>query len=515
MVVKPADDGGASPVSPYDYHDLSLQDLRNVLSLSSAAITNVQNSWLSLATNLTNNVIKPLELAIASLDTWQSAQASKPFKDRANEILAFGKQIVNAAHQEGENFNDLSRTFHTSAWFLGISINDMNTLHNLAESALQEWSRDLYVLVGYLSRQTTGAQSGGSDTIGNFSGYASWQALPNQPVINFQYLYGHGQSGSYPGFVQFSGTVHPQTSRVDITAQAGPYPAKTLTGLIMYDDWSDGDWAARTFPDTHRDQLAALLNQVAGSSYTPLVRQFPQLPSAPWLKGSQNSNDPGGPGSGPGYTGGSAGSLPTGSGSTGLPGLGGTKGSVGSPAGTGTGTGLPGLPGSGSIGSPSGSAGNPFGGPGSGHVGDPTQLAGYTPPSAGSGSLGSLGTPTSGFGSGNIGSPGGLGGGSLGSLGGVGGAGSLGSAGSLAGGGFGTASGAAGGLDAGGAVAGETASGLAATTGRSSMPMMPPMMPPQAGNQDRDRQRKSWLPEDEDIWGTDAGGVPPVISGDA
>ena len=46
------------------------------------------------------------------------------------------------------------------------------------------------------------------------------------------------------------------------------------------------------------------------------------------------------------------------------------------------------------------------------------------------------------------------------------------------------------------------------------MPMMPPMMPQQGGNQDRDRQRKSWLPEDEDIWGTDAGGVPPVISGD-
>ncbi len=44
--------------------------------------------------------------------------------------------------------------------------------------------------------------------------------------------------------------------------------------------------------------------------------------------------------------------------------------------------------------------------------------------------------------------------------------------------------------------------------------MMPPMMP-QQGNQDRDRQRKSWLPEDEDIWGTDAAGVPPVISGDA
>lgn len=45
--------------------------------------------------------------------------------------------------------------------------------------------------------------------------------------------------------------------------------------------------------------------------------------------------------------------------------------------------------------------------------------------------------------------------------------------------------------------------------------MMPPMMPPGAGNQDKDRQRKSWLPEDEDIWGTEEDTVPPVISGDS
>jgi hypothetical protein len=42
------------------------------------------------------------------------------------------------------------------------------------------------------------------------------------------------------------------------------------------------------------------------------------------------------------------------------------------------------------------------------------------------------------------------------------------------------------------------------------------MMPPMGmGNSDKDRQRKSWLPEDEDIWGGDGTAVPPVISGDS
>ena len=321
--LRPADDGLTQPTSPYDYHDMSLQDLRNVLSLSPTGIKTVQDAWQQLSANMTNVLTGPavsLEQALTLLKGWDSKLASKPFKDRAGQILDFGKQIASAAHQASEGFNDLSRTFHTSALFLAMSIEDMNSVHALAESALQEWSRDLYVLVETLSGQTYGAPGfNSSDTIGGFNGYASWQGVPNSPEINFQYLYGQGQKGSYPGVVQFSGQVRPQYSlaRVDITAQAGPYGPKTLTNVIMHDDWSDAGWAGRTFPDTHRDQLANLLNQVAGSSYTPVVGQFPQLPQATWLTdgqgngGSGNGSGNGGPGGVPGYTGGAAGSSIT------------------------------------------------------------------------------------------------------------------------------------------------------------------------------------------------------------
>jgi hypothetical protein len=44
--------------------------------------------------------------------------------------------------------------------------------------------------------------------------------------------------------------------------------------------------------------------------------------------------------------------------------------------------------------------------------------------------------------------------------------------------------------------------------------MMPPMMPYGMQGGTGERQRKSWLPEDEDIWGVDAAVVPPVISGE-
>jgi hypothetical protein len=530
--LRPADDGPTQPTSPYDYHDMSLQDLRSALSVSPTEVKTVQDAWQQLSTNMNNVLTGPavsLEQALTLLKGWDSKLASKPFKDRAGQILDFGKQIASAAHQASEGFNDLSRTFHTSAWFLSMSIADMNSVHALAENALTEWSRDLYILVGYLSRQTYGTSGvNSSDTIGGFNGYASWEGVQNQPEINFQYLYGQGQKGSYPGIVQFSGQVRPQYSRVDITALAGPYGPKTMTNLIMYNDWNDEGWAGRTFSDTHRDQLANLLNQVAGSSYTPLVGQFPQLPQATWLTDGQgngsssNGSSNGGPGSVPGYTGGAAGTLPgagLGSGS-----LGGTSPGSGSLGGTGYGTGgagspsatMPGTgPGAGSAGSapgtgigpvvpPGGGSAGQLGNPASVGIGTPTHLASYTPPASSSGGLGGLSSPGS-FGSGAAGGLNGLGGGSLGT------GGSLaGGSGSLAGsGGLGAAS-------AGGA-AGEVASaaGLSAATGRSSMPMMPPMMPPQGGNQDRDRQRKSWLPEDEDIWGTDVDGVPPVISGDA
>jgi hypothetical protein len=49
----------------------------------------------------------------------------------------------------------------------------------------------------------------------------------------------------------------------------------------------------------------------------------------------------------------------------------------------------------------------------------------------------------------------------------------------------------------------------------SGMPFMPPMggagAPPPQSQESSDRERSSWLAEDEDVWGTDEGGAPAVI----
>ena len=393
MPLRPAsDDGDNTPASQYtsDYEKLSLQELRDFLSTPPSAITNVQNDWHTFAQNLNSDVIAPLQQAMTYLDSWDSKAsgpgggASAAFKDRANQILQFGQQMASAAYQASEDFNDLSRTFHTSAWFLGLSIGDMNTLHNLAENALNEWSADLFYLVRHLYMEFQEMSAGGyynsqASLDGTaFNGYATWQTVAvkgsSWPLVNFQYLYGHGATGSYPGVAEFSGQVQVQGSQLAITmtaAQAGPYPQKTVD--VNFSDMGV-DWAGATFPDTHRSQLVTLLSQAGGSSYAPLVRKFPQLAPAPWLKDSGNGSTNPNPNStypSGSYPGGSAGTLP-GGGSAGLPGLGGTSGTAGPP--TGTGTGLPGLPGAGSgngsgtIGSPSGSGGNPFGGVGPGQA---------------------------------------------------------------------------------------------------------------------------------------------------
>ncbi|MFE8008901.1 hypothetical protein [Streptomyces sp. NPDC057418] len=60
-----------------------------------------------------------------------------------------------------------------------------------------------------------------------------------------------------------------------------------------------------------------------------------------------------------------------------------------------------------------------------------------------------------------------------------------------------------------------TGSGTGSGTQTAQHPMMPPMNPGAAGggqpNQGKDRQRTTWLTEDEDTWGTDTGSVSGVI----
>lgn len=524
MVLRPVNDGGGDPVSKYDYHKLTLEQLQAALSVHSKPAYDVRDAWKALAGNLAD-VLSNLSQDIGILSTWQS-KATGPFTERAKAIYDYGQQLANAAHQANESFNDPSGAFHTSAWFLGLSIDDMNAAHTRAENARAEWSADISTLVNYLATQYANNKSSAvpgqyhqSDQPGGAApprlngGYATWvgnlaqAGTPGQYyVVSFDYVYGYGKTGYYPGIVMFSGQLRCNDYSADISAQNCFYGPRKLTARVGY-EFTDENWAADNFPDSHRDQLATLLNQQAGSGYAPLVGKFPVVPRPSWVKdmhhgnGGNNTNTP------PNYPwNGSTGLPPASSGSTGLPGIpGGSSGTAGT---------MPGLPGagtSGSAGAPG--SGIPFAGSaGSGQAGSlpplnadgSTHLAGFTPPS-----LGTAGG-TGGFAPAGLGGhAGGIGAGGVG--GGLGSGGTLGHADGLSGG-----LGADGGLGAGGTAASGGLAGTAGAAGRSGMPMMPPMMPPGAGNQDKERQRKSWLPEDEDIWGTDTDTdtVPPVISGE-
>jgi hypothetical protein len=66
----------------------------------------------------------------------------------------------------------------------------------------------------------------------------------------------------------------------------------------------------------------------------------------------------------------------------------------------------------------------------------------------------------------------------------------------------------------GSAVAGESAgaAGAEAAGAEGGMGMMP-MTGDAGGGQDKERQRRAWMNEDDDIWGVPRDNVPPVIGG--
>ncbi|MFG1610223.1 WXG100 family type VII secretion target [Actinoplanes sp. NPDC049265] len=73
-----------------------------------------------------------------------------------------------------------------------------------------------------------------------------------------------------------------------------------------------------------------------------------------------------------------------------------------------------------------------------------------------------------------------------------------------------------GGLTSGaGALGGTSAAAMGASGSPGGAPMMPPMMPPgAAGNQDKERERTTWLAEEEEVWGTDPDVSPAVVGRD-
>jgi hypothetical protein len=265
-----------------------------------------------------------------------------------------------------------------------------------------------------------------------------------------------------------------------------------------------GDGYVTTGGDSQRavDHLVKFLGRYDEViSLLPSQVQAQSVNANPQDLGGPDST-PGGPGAGAGPHGmGGAGKLP---GSGGLPdgtGMGDTGfGDTGLGTG-GTGSGLPG----GGLGS-----GGTGGGLGSGGTGG---FSPYDPGSqlAGGGGLGGLGSGHTGLGGGGLGSGGvgsGLGGGGLGTgPGGIGsgtGAGGAGTLGSGAGRG-GPGSG-AGGPGSGGPGAGGRGSAGAGGVGGA------PMHGGGQGDED-ERERSTWLTEDEDVWGGNTDVPPPVIGG--
>ncbi|HXS65087.1 MAG TPA: hypothetical protein VN767_19720 [Streptosporangiaceae bacterium] len=514
------DDGPSDPVSQYDYSHMSVAELEFVLGTKPSEVQNVQNGWQSFAGNLSSALDDDafsLKAILKLLDGW-SGDAAQAVKDRATQIHTFGGQVVAAAKANSEAFNQAGQTFHVATDLLGYSIGDMNQQLGFVQQARDNWSMELCEAQWILLRDAAPTD----ENFRGFTGSIEWQPIEGRaypPAYNFQYWYGYG----IPGVVHFWGTMASDTG-VQITGDAGPYG---LPSQLLDPGWFYGDTVKKSFPSVYQNQLQLLLKQVGGSSYAPQVGKFPKAPKPNWTSASTTPTKPTNSfGGGPGSFGGSGGGLPGG-------GIGGTGGGK-PPGGTG-GTGGGGLPGGGSGGGGGGTGGGGLPGGGTGGTGG----GGFGPGGTGGGGMpggpggtGGGGVPTGGGGGGTrLAGPIGTGGGGMptGGTGGVGGIGPIGGgAGGLGGFGPGGTGGGLGGAGAGAAGSGSeglaglgsaaaqgaAAEGATAATG-SAMPMMPPMMPPMAGagQNDNTRQRKSWLPDDDDIWGDDSAAVPPVISG--
>ncbi|MEY9858690.1 hypothetical protein ABH935_004305 [Catenulispora sp. GAS73] len=404
-------------------------------------------------------------------------------------------------------------------------------------------------------------------------------ADPSNPYIASTFdLYAPDQNGSgdygYSGLVWCSynpNDTYPQVQKITVFDSAD--------GNNMVTEKDPSVFTAGYFQQHFGQQYGTHLQDlmtITGQHFTDARSQFPPLPQpAKALK--PPTGDGTGPGGKGGLGTGRLSTGGPGAGGLGTGGLG-TGGKIGSPGATGlkqppapkTPTGLTtptpppyhlptpnppatGLPGPGNGGLPGGNNGlpNPPGGANGGFptptglpnpVGTPggytsTQTAGFNPnqlptmtsglPGGGTGGLGGLGA---GGGLGPGGAATGLAGtgGGLGALGGAGGLGALGTGGygggaptTGANGGLGlgtTASGAP--LAAGettaaqGALGEQAAMAEAGTAGR--MPMMPPMAPMGMNGGNGDRNRKSWLPEEEDLWGLAEGSAaPPVIGSES
>ncbi|MGH3273658.1 MAG: hypothetical protein ACRDNZ_04950 [Streptosporangiaceae bacterium] len=536
MLPTPIDDGLSSI-----YTDLSYDQLNAILSTKSDDIKSVSSAWSNFAQKLSNLLTggdptaASLPKALALLNDWDGP-AAKDFKKNLGKVVTLGGQLAAAAAAQAcpqvlnlANAMPVSLDIGTveqsvydcssTTGDIGDHIDAMNHDYKILQAARAEWSAGMYAAIidvynnvltypslfnyfpnssnyfdQYANRANYSPPTQNSDKSVDFSYQYAWPLVASVAFkVHMQPIWG----GALNAFVQSADLairevpVTPNGTEMDSNVW-GQQPqtlwisTNTATAAIL----------AGKFDSTFHYHLAMLLTKHAPAVYHTPITQFPPQLSSPGIttgKPSNGSNNKkGGPGGGVGELGGvGLGGVPLhplgsiGGGGSGMPPLSASS-FPGGPAlngGLGSGGSVPG----GGVGSSIPSA---AGGPG-------TKLAGFNPSSpltSGSGlmtpkALSGLG---SGFGGGGL--PGG-GGPSMLSSGG-GGLGGLGS------GGLGPA-GTASEMAAGSALAGRAG---------AEPPMMPPGMGQQPGG-DNNRQRKSWLPEDENIWGADVDAVPPVISG--
>jgi len=477
--------------------------------------TNI-SSWLSVGQSAPSGSLG--DSITQHLAGWSGA-GRDAFINAVNQVSSFGISVAQAAYdQAGEEYADNTAgyqptpaTFRTSLAGLQDGLSAIKDIHDMWRSSYTAWVKAVASALWNLPQ--AGGQSGPKTSPVSNMGDAAVNWAPATWNVTWSTPASTGQGSDTTTYViaVTDGAQQPP----QLTATVEPLGTASLTlftdaDINFYASASDLEqWVRTNFTELYHQRVGVpLVDSIIGSGTNGVYDQannlLPYKRDESKLPGADPSGN-GGNGYGNGYGGGAGtGGLPGGTGGLGGglsgPGLGGTaSGGLGAGAGGGgfggggSGSSLGGLPGGTPVTAGSGSSGT-----GSGGL-TPTSLAGYTPP-GGSGlgvpSALSGGSAQGGFGApGTLSTPGGLGAGGIGASG-VNGSG-------------------AGVLGANGA-AGEAAAagGLAGATGRSGMPMMPPMMPPQGGNQDRERQRKSWLPDDENIWGTDDEGVPPVISGD-
>lgn len=507
-----ADGGGdGTPSAPaIDYHAMTLDQLNAALNTKSKTTYAVQGAWQTFATSLHEAVTASgggaaisLDNAIALLQGGWSGKAADHFMTRVHEVRTFGLALATAASAQATGTTS-NGDFDDSTSMIGDSIDRMNeacaSYTGALKSALNQFMTGLVgeqYNIGRLSYSpiqgdvvnpggplpqqwytfTYTAEEGLLDTI-----TLTGRALPH--VIH------SGGGGRFAGPAQADGQAIVTAS---VNAPVTPQGWSTsLTASVTLNPYStDRDWAFNAFKNVLLwHQLAILLNYTTPFAYQMPAKGFPQPPKSPAKPGKQAQPGSNGSNGGAPFGGG----VPFGGGTGG--GFGGTGGGGG---GSGGGGGFGGPPGGGGGGSGGGGFGGPPGGGGSGSGGGlgsgpgggsgggaPTKIAGLGSGAGGGPVAGGFGTPGGGAGFGT-GGPAGL----------AGSGGGLGSAG------------------AGGAgPAGQAASGAAAPAGE--LPIMPPMSPAMAGmgQGDNTRQRKSWLPEDEDIWGDAHDAVPAVIRGD-